>query len=131
MNDSSVQNPDLNILVVDDVASARRVVVKLLEKMGFKNFREACNGTEALEVLKSTETNLIVSDWDMPDMLGMDLLDAIRQDERLAAIPFIMITSKSTKELVMDAHKHGASDFITKPFGFETLAKKVRGVLAK
>ncbi len=124
-------DPEFKILVVDDVTSARRIVIKLLEKMGFAKFLEAKNGTEALGLLKSSAPNLVVSDWDMPDMQGMELLDAMRADTNLAQIPFIMITSKSTKELVMDAHEHGVSDFITKPFGYETLVKKVQGVLKK
>lgn len=121
----------LRILVVDDVPSARRIVVKLLQKLGFSDVTEANGGREALKALEGKETHLIICDWQMPDMEGIELLACIRKSEQLARIPFIMITSNVERENVVAALEAGASDYILKPFNFATLSAKVQSVLAK
>ncbi len=121
----------LRILVVDDVPSARRIVVKLLQKLGFTQVTEASGGREALTLLEGGETNLVICDWQMPDMEGIELLSCMRKSERLAQTPFIMITSNVERENVVAALDAGASDYILKPFNFATLSAKVQSVLAK
>ncbi|MBX7145511.1 MAG: response regulator [Oligoflexia bacterium] len=119
----------VSVLIVDDVPSARRVVCRLLQKLGVQNIREACGGEEALKVLDQHATNLVICDWQMPDMQGIDLLSKLREDSRFSAIPFIMITSNVERDNVVAALNGGASDFILKPFNFETLSSKIKKAL--
>jgi len=121
----------MKVLVVDDFATMRRIVKGVLKQLGFSDIIEAENGTSALDELKKEKVGLIVSDWNMPKMTGLDLLKAVREDERLKAIPFIMVTAEGQKENVLEAVKAGVSNYIVKPFTPETFNEKLQKVFGK
>ncbi|MBN1850790.1 MAG: chemotaxis response regulator CheY [Deltaproteobacteria bacterium] len=118
----------MKILVVDDFATMRRIVKGVLKQLGFTNIIEAEDGTTALEELKKEKVGLIVSDWNMPNMSGLDLLKAVREDGGLKAIPFLMVTAEGQKENVVEAVKAGVSNYIVKPFTPETFNEKLKKV---
>jgi two-component system, chemotaxis family, chemotaxis protein CheY len=118
-------DPNMKILVVDDFATMRRIVKNILTQLGFKNIIEADDGTTALGVLKAEKIGLIVSDWNMPKMTGLDLLKAVRADANTANIPFIMVTAEAQQDNIILAVKAKVSQYIVKPFTAETLAEKL------
>ena len=117
---------DIKVLVVDNSAPMRRAIRGIFSQIGFKNIILAGDGSEALEKLGKEKAGLIVSDWDMPKMNGLELLKAVRSDEGLKDIPFIMITAEVGKENVLEAVKAGVNCYITRPFTFETVSRKVK-----
>jgi two-component system chemotaxis response regulator CheY len=120
----------IKVLVVDDFATMRRIVKGVLKQLGFSNIIEAEDGNAALGELKKEKFGLIVSDWNMPNMSGLDLLRAVRGDTDLKTIPFIMVTAEGQKENVIEAVKAGVSNYIVKPFTPETFGEKLQKVLA-
>lgn len=118
-------NPGMKILVVDDFATMRRIVKNILTQLGYKNIIEADDGSTALNVLKSEKIDLIISDWNMPKMTGLDLLKAVRGDSSLADTPFIMVTAEAQQDNIILAVKAKVSQYIVKPFTAETLAEKL------
>jgi two-component system chemotaxis response regulator CheY len=118
----------MKILVVDDFATMRRIVKGVLKQLGFTNIIEAEDGTNALEELKKEKVGLIVSDWNMPNMTGLDLLRAVREDMNLKSIPFLMVTAEGQKENVVEAVKAGVNNYIVKPFTPETFNEKLKKV---
>ena len=118
---------DLNmkILVVDDFATMRRIVKNILVQLGFKNIVEADDGTSAMDILQSEKIGLIISDWNMPKMTGLDLLKTVRSDDNLAATPFIMVTAEAQQDNILAAVKAKVSQYIVKPFTAETLSEKL------
>jgi two-component system chemotaxis response regulator CheY len=118
-------NPEMNVLVVDDAATMRRIVRSLLRELGIKNVREAEDGVQALEDLKRMKADLVVSDWSMPNMTGIELLRAIRADETLKETPVLMVTAESKKENIMEAVQAGVNNYIVKPFNSKTLEEKL------
>jgi two-component system, chemotaxis family, chemotaxis protein CheY len=121
-------NTDMDVLIVDDAATMRRIVKGLLHELGFKNMREAVDGSAALEELKRKKADLVVSDWNMPVMTGIDLLKAIRADGDLKAIPVLMVTAEAKKENIVEALKAGVSNYIVKPFNAKTLEEKLNKI---
>jgi len=119
----------MKVLVVDDFTTMRRIIKGVLKQLGFSNIIEAEDGSLALEELKKEEIGLIVSDWNMPNMSGLDLLKAVRGDENLKNTPFIMVTAEGQKENVVEAVKAGVSSYIIKPFTPETFGVKLKKVL--
>ncbi|MBW1924094.1 MAG: chemotaxis response regulator CheY [Deltaproteobacteria bacterium] len=122
-------NVDIKVLVVDDFATMRRIVKGALKQLGFKNIAEAEDGVTALQELKREAYGLVLSDWNMPNMTGLDLLKAVRSEESLKHLPFIMITAEGQKESVLQAVQAGVSNYIVKPFTPETLNEKLKTVL--
>ncbi|MBF0117361.1 MAG: response regulator [Desulfobacterales bacterium] len=122
---------DLNtkVLVVDDFSTMRRIIRGTLKQMGFKNIIEAEDGNLALTELKNNNIGLILCDWNMPNLTGLDLLKVVRGDENLKNIPFIMITAEGQKKNILDAIKAGVSNYIVKPFTAEILIEKIKTVL--
>ncbi len=118
----------IKVLVVDDFATMRRIVKGVLKQLGFTDIIEAEDGSLALEELKKEKIGLIVSDWNMPNMTGLDLLKAVRGDANLKGIPFIMVTAEGQKENVVEAVKSGVSNYIMKPFTPETFSEKLQKV---
>lgn len=118
-------NPEMNVLVVDDAATMRRIVRGLLRELGLKNIREAEDGAVALESLKTQKADLVVSDWSMPNMTGIELLREIRADDGLKDIPVLMVTAESKKENIMEAVQAGVNNYIVKPFNSQTLEEKL------
>ncbi len=115
----------MDVLVVDDAPTMRRIIRSLLKEIGFKNIREAENGSTALELLKNKKADLVLSDWNMPEMNGLEFLKAIRGDGALKDLPVLMITAESKKENLMEAVKAGVSNYIVKPFNAKTLQDKL------
>jgi two-component system chemotaxis response regulator CheY len=121
-------NPEMNVLVVDDAATMRRIVRSLLRELGIKNVREAEDGVRALEDLARVKADLVVSDWSMPNMTGIELLRAIRADEMLKETPVLMVTAESKKENIMEAVQAGVNNYIVKPFNSKTLEEKLNKI---
>lgn len=116
-------------LIVDDSLLMRHIVKKNLKSLGFSNILEAENGGQALEILREDRVGLILSDWTMPGMTGLDLLKKIRDDDDLKDTPFIMVTAEGLKGNIQDAVTAGVSNYITKPFTPETLGEIIKTVL--
>ena len=118
---------DLNmkILVVDDMSTMRRIVKNALKQIGFNNLEEAEDGKSALAKLQSESFNFVISDWNMPNMTGLELLKAIRADTGLKAIPVLMVTAEAKQENIVEAVQAGVSNYIVKPFTAETLKEKI------
>lgn len=119
------------ILVVDDFATMRRIVKSALSQLGFQNVSEAADGSEALAKIKGQEFKFIVSDWNMPNMMGMELLKAVRSDPKLKAIPFLMVTAEAQKENILEAAKAGVSNYIIKPITADALEQKMEAIFSK
>lgn len=121
----------LPILIVDDFSTMRRIVKTALKQLGFENITEAEDGAIALEKLKNGNFKLIISDWNMPNMMGIDLLKAVRADEKLKPIPFLMVTAEAQKENILEAAKSGVSNYIIKPFTADSLQQKLEAIFSK
>jgi two-component system chemotaxis response regulator CheY len=120
---------NMKILVVDDFKTMVRLIDGLLRQLGFTNIDEASNGQMALEKLQKEKYNLVLSDWNMEPMSGLDLLKQVRATEALKAIPFILITAESKPENIIAAKKAGVNNYIVKPFNANTLKEKLTAVL--
>lgn len=120
----------MNVLIVDDYKTMLRIIRNLLKQIEFHNVDEASDGAEALGKLRNGGYGLVISDWNMAPMTGLELLQQVRADPRLAATPFIMITAESKAENVVAAKQAGVSNYIVKPFNAETLREKIEKVLA-
>ena len=130
---SALRSLDRNmpILVVDDYATMRRIVKNCLKQLGFENITEAEDGTAALQKLDDGPFAFIISDWNMPNMMGLDLLKAVRAEEKYKDIPFLMVTAESQKANLLEASKAGASNYIVKPFTAEVLQSKMETIFSK
>ena len=115
----------IRILIVDDFSTMRRIVKNLLNDLGFTNTAEADDGTTALVELQKAKFDLVVTDWNMPEMPGIDLLKAIRADESLAKIPVLMVTAEAKREQIIEAAQAGVNGYIIKPFTAATLEDKL------
>lgn len=120
---------DLAVMVVDDFATMRRIVKNILRDLEFKEIFEAENGAEALGLLKANKVDLIVSDWNMPVMTGIELLKQVRADDKYKALPFLLVTAEAQKENIMEAIKAKVSNYIVKPFTPATLAEKIAKII--
>jgi len=119
----------MNILIVDDYKTMLRIIRNILKQIDFNNIDEASDGTEALTKLRTGQYGLIISDWNMAPMTGLQLLQEVRADNRLRQTPFIMVTAESKTENVVAAKAAGVSNYIVKPFNAETLRDKIEKVL--
>jgi two-component system chemotaxis response regulator CheY len=116
---------NMKILVVDDMVTMRRIVKNILKQLGFANVDEAENGQEALQKLRADTYGFVVSDWNMPVMTGIDMLRAIRADEKLKTTPVLMVTAEAQQSNLIEAVQAGVSNYIVKPFTAETLQEKI------
>jgi two-component system chemotaxis response regulator CheY len=121
----------MQILIVDDYKTMLRIIRNLLRQLGFENVDEATDGSKALEKLRAKSYDLIISDWHMEPMSGMELLTEIRSSGDFRDTPFIMITAESKTETVIAAKEAGVSNYIVKPFNAETLKNKLVAVLGE
>ena len=117
---------NIKILVVDDFSTMRKIVKNILQQFGFHNIEEAEDGKVALARLKQGGIDFVVSDWNMPNMMGIDLLRSVRADEKLKGVPFLMVTAESQKENVLQAVQAGVSNYIVKPFTAEIMEEKLK-----
>ena len=118
-------NPDMRVLVVDDFSTMRRIVKNILRQLGFTNMVEADDGTTAWEILNKDRIEFIVSDWNMPQMTGIELLRKVRANEEFADIPFLMVTAEAQQENIIEAVQAKVSNYIVKPFTAETMKQKI------
>lgn len=116
---------DMKILVVDDFGTMRRIVKNILQQLGFMNIIEAEDGRVALQKIQGERVDFVISDWNMPNMMGIDLLRTVRAMPDHKALPFLMVTAESQKENVMEALQAGVSNYIIKPFTADTLEQKL------
>ena len=122
---------DLRFLIVDDFSTMRRIVRGLLKEMGCNNADEAEDGAVALNMLKNSRYDFVVSDINMPNMNGFDLLKAVKADDSLKHLPVLMVTAEARKEDIVLAAQSGAAGYIVKPFTKATLEEKVQKILQK
>jgi two-component system chemotaxis response regulator CheY len=122
-------NKNLKILVVDDFATMRKVIRNLLKQGGFENVVEAEDGVAALKVLQSQKVDFVISDWNMPNMSGLELLKAVRGSDDLKELPFLMVTAEALKDNIVAAVKAGVSNYIVKPFTAEVLNEKIEKIV--
>jgi two-component system chemotaxis response regulator CheY len=125
------QHTELKFLIVDDFSTMRRIVRGLLKEMGCHNAEEAEDGVAALQMLRNVKFDFVVSDINMPNMNGFDLLKAIKADPSLKHIPVLMVTAEARKEDIVQAAQAGAAGYIVKPFTKATLEEKVQKILQK
>jgi len=121
----------MNVLIVDDYKTMLRILRNLLKQLKFDNIVDATDGSMALEVLRSQTIGMVISDWNMEPMTGIQLLREVRGDDKLKHLPFIMITAESKSENVIAAKEAGVSNYIVKPFNAETLKSKITSVLGE
>lgn len=119
----------MQILIVDDARVARQIVKNMLKEMGCLNTLEAENGVAALEVLARAKVEIILSDWNMPQMSGLDLLKKVRAAPQFRSIPFVMVTAERMESNIVQAVQEGVSGYIKKPFGAKELELKIKQAL--
>ncbi len=119
---------EIKILVVDDMSTMRRIIRTILNQLGYQNIDEAENGKQALAKLKSEKFDFVVTDWNMPEMDGLTLVQEIRKDPELKHLPVLMVTAEAKKENVLLALKAGVNNYIVKPFTPEVLKEKIEKI---
>lgn len=119
---------NMDILIVDDFATMRRILRNVLKQIGFTSIKEADDGKSALKELKKKKFDLVLCDWNMPEMSGIDLLKAIRADDELKDMPFVMVTAEAQRDNILEAVKAGANNYIVKPFTADTIGEKLKKV---
>jgi two-component system chemotaxis response regulator CheY len=129
-------NANTKFLVVDDFATMRKIVKKVLDELGFKNVVEAVDGKNAIEVLKEHDAKndpiqFVISDWNMPNLTGLELLKACKADQKFNALPFMLVTAESEQSQIIEAAKAGVSEYVIKPFNAATLKVKIEKVYNK
>jgi two-component system chemotaxis response regulator CheY len=121
----------MKVLVVEDFATMRRIFKYVLKKIGFTNIIEADDGSTALAVLKKDKVDLIVSDWNMPKVSGLELLKSVRSDESMKDMPFLMVTADGQKDSIVQAVQAGVSNYVVKPFTADTVKEKLEQMFDK
>lgn len=121
----------MKVLVVDDSPTMRRIVVQMLKRLGYGDISEANDGKEALGMLQGgSGFELLLTDWNMPIMNGMELVQAVRSDDQLSSIPILMVTTRNMKQDIVAAMRAGVNNYVTKPFDPKTIKEKIDKVLA-
>lgn len=118
-------NPNMRILVVDDFSTMRRIIKNILRQLGMNNVVEADDGTTAWDVLNKDKIEFIISDWNMPQMTGIELLRKVRSSEEFADLPFLMVTAEAQQENIIEAVQAKVSNYIVKPFTAEVMKQKI------
>lgn len=121
----------MKIMVVDDFSTMRRIVKNILKQLGYENIEEAEDGVQALSKLKTGGFGFMVSDWNMPNMEGIELLRKVRADPYLKDLPVLMVTAEAEKEKVVEAIKAGVNNYVVKPFTAEVLKEKMDKIFEK
>ena len=129
--EQEMANPNTKFLVVDDFSTMRRIVRNLLKELGYTNVEEAEDGADGLNKLKQGGFEFVVSDWNMPNMDGLQMLQAIRADANLKSLPVLMVTAEAKKENIIAAAQAGASGYVVKPFTAATLDEKLSKIFEK
>ena len=118
-------NNSMKILVVDDFSTMRRIIKNLLKDLGFTNVSEADDGATALPMLQEGDFDFLITDWNMPGMQGIDLLKAVRSDQKLSSLPVLLVTAEAKREQIVEAAQAGVNGYIVKPFTAQTLKEKI------
>ncbi|AMK30158.1 MULTISPECIES: chemotaxis response regulator CheY [Pseudomonas] len=121
----------MKILIVDDFSTMRRIIKNLLRDLGFTNVKEADDGNTALPMLTSEHFDFLVTDWNMPGMTGIDLLRAVRADERLKHLPVLMVTAEAKREQIIEAAQAGVNGYVVKPFTAVALKEKIEKIFER
>jgi two-component system chemotaxis response regulator CheY len=121
----------IKILIVDDFTTMRKVIRNLLKQSGYENIVEAEDGVMALSELKANRIDFVISDWNMPNMTGLELLKAVRADGELSKTPFLMVTAEALQDNVLQAVKAGVDNYIVKPFTADVLSEKIAEIFKK
>ncbi len=119
----------MKILIVDDFSTMRRIIKNLLRDLGFTNTQEADDGSSALPLLKASDFDFLITDWNMPGMTGIDLLKAVRADEKLQSLPVLMVTAEAKREQIIEAAQAGVNGYVVKPFTADQLTEKLEKIL--
>ena len=122
---------EMRILVVDDFSTMRRIIKNILRQLGYNNIVEADDGSTAWEVLNKEKIDFVISDWNMPQMPGIELLRKVRSSENFAEMPFLMVTAEAQQENIIEAVQAKVSNYIVKPFTAETLGQKIDKIFEK
>ena len=122
---------NMKVLVVDDFPTMRRIIRNLLKEIGYENLDEAEDGTSAFDKLKGGDFDFVVSDWNMPNMTGLELLKAVRSESGIKDTPFLMVTAEAAKENIVSAVEAGVNNYIVKPFTAAVLREKIDKILEK
>ncbi len=123
-------NQNMKILVVDDFATMRRIIKNILKQLGYANADEADDGVSALVKLRGSKFDFVITDWNMPNMSGLELVKEIRKDEALKGLPILMVTAEALKENIIEAVKAGVSNYVVKPFTPEVMKEKIDKIFA-
>ena len=118
-------NPNMRVLVVDDFSTMRRIIKNILRQLGFNNVVEADDGTTAWDTLNKDKIDFVISDWNMPQMTGIELLRKVRGSEEFADMPFLMVTAEAQQENIIEAVQAKVSNYIVKPFTAEVMKQKI------
>jgi len=121
----------MKILIVDDFSTMRRIIKNLLRDLGFSNTHEADDGVTALPMLKNGDFHFLVTDWNMPGMTGIDLLRAVRADEKLATLPVLMVTAEAKRDQIIEAAQAGVNGYVVKPFTAQALKEKIEKIFER
>jgi len=124
-------NKNMRFLVVDDFSTMRRIVKNLLTDLGFTHMAEAEDGHSALAALRASSFDFVITDWNMPGMTGIELLKAIRSDDKLKTLPVLMVTAEAKREQIIEAAQNGVNGYIIKPFTAQTLQEKLDKVFER
>jgi len=124
-------NKDMKILIVDDFSTMRRIIKNLLHELGFANTVEADDGATAFPILQEGGIDFLITDWNMPQVPGIELLQKVRSDDRLKNTPVMMVTAEATREQIVQAAEAGVNGYIIKPFTAQTLEEKIKTIFAR
>jgi two-component system, chemotaxis family, chemotaxis protein CheY len=120
----------MRFLVVDDSTTMRRIIINTLNKVGYQDCAEASNGREGVERLATTPIDVVITDWNMPEMSGIDFIRAVRANPATKAIPVIMVTTNAAKDDIVEALRAGVNNYVVKPFTPETIKEKIEAMFA-
>jgi len=120
---------NLKILVVDDSPTMRRILINTIQKAGYSEVKDAEDGKDALSKLMAGEYDLLMTDWNMPNMSGLELIETVRADDKIRDLPILMVTTRNMKDDIINAVKAGANGYIVKPFDTKTLNNKINEIL--
>jgi two-component system chemotaxis response regulator CheY len=121
---------NLKILIVDDFSTMRRIIRNILKQLEFVNVEEAEDGSIAFEKLKEADYDLLITDWNMPNMTGLDLLKEVRANEKLKDLKVLLVSAEAEKENIIQAAQAGANEYVVKPFTADVLGKKINKIFA-
>ncbi|HEX4937665.1 MAG TPA: chemotaxis response regulator CheY [Candidatus Kapabacteria bacterium] len=124
-------NKNMKILIVDDFSTMRRIIKNLLRDLGFTNTQEADDGSSALPLLKASDFDFLITDWNMPGMTGIDLLKAVRSDDKLKSLPVLMVTAEAKREQIIEAAQAGVNGYVVKPFTAQALKEKIEKIFER